>query len=193
MPNFTYIAQSNSKVTIVDIDTFVVVSTIVIGFNTNWIALTPDGKMAYLANQTNSTVALLDLMSEMIVEVIYLGITDNQPNQPKQIVVHPTNGLAYIANASGTISIIDTAVQTLISTVKVASTLSVMALSPDKNYLLNHLRGSMCEHVFFINSIAKIRHGTVRRKNKGSRVKHSATHCLTNSIYHVIVRDHLVK
>ncbi|REE91494.1 YVTN family beta-propeller protein [Paenibacillus taihuensis] len=135
MPNFAYIAQSNSKIAIVDVDTHVVVSTIVIGFNTNWIALTPDVKMAYLANQMNSTVAVLDLTSEMIVEVIYLGITDNQSNQPKQIIVHPTNGLAYVANTSGTISIIDTAVQTLLSTVKVASTLSVMVLSPDTNYL----------------------------------------------------------
>ncbi|SDW85013.1 beta-propeller fold lactonase family protein [Paenibacillus sp. CF384] len=135
MPNYAYVAQSNSKVAIVDTDTNVVVSTIVIGFNTNWIALTPDAKTAYLANQTNSTVAVLDLMSEIIVGVIYLGITNNQANQPKQIIVHPTNGLAYIANVSGTISIIDTAALTLLSTVIVASGLSVMALSPDTNYL----------------------------------------------------------
>ncbi|MBO7745775.1 beta-propeller fold lactonase family protein [Paenibacillus sp. MWE-103] len=133
MPNIAYVAKSDETIAVVNVDTNVVLSTIPIGFVTNWIALTSDAKKAYLANQFNNTINVLDLTSETIVAVIPLGSFNNQANQPKQIFVHP-NGLAYSANVSGTVSIIDTTSDTLITTVPVGQGISDMELSPDGNY-----------------------------------------------------------
>jgi YVTN family beta-propeller protein len=133
MPNIAYVAKDDNTVSVVNIDTNIVLANIPVGFTPNYIAITPDGKKAYLANFSGSSVSVLDLTSNTIIAVIPLGMNNNSNNQPSTILIIPNGKRAYTGNVDGTISIIDTSTDKLINTLDIGG--PVIILSPDGKYI----------------------------------------------------------
>jgi YVTN family beta-propeller protein len=89
----------------------VLANTITVGPNPHSIAITPDGRYAYVTNQglngqtpgTPSTVSVIDTTTDTVVSTITVG------GMPKGLAVNPSGTAVYVANEqSNTISVIDT-------------------------------------------------------------------------------------
>ncbi len=78
------------------------------------VALSPDAKFAYVANQFSNTLSVIDIASASKVADIPVGAG------PYGVALTPDGGRAYVANsASNTVSIVDTASRTVIATITI--------------------------------------------------------------------------
>jgi YVTN family beta-propeller protein len=113
------------------------VATLQAGLNPFGIAITPDNKYAYVANNNRffigggDTVSVLDLVNRGL----YASITLPQFSQATWVVLNPTATKLYVVNFNtSTISIIDTSTNTIIGTITGFDGPYTMAITPDGNY-----------------------------------------------------------
>ncbi len=110
------------------------VATIEVGDTPSGIALTPDDKFAYVANNNNDglvdgdTVTVLNLDTNTVVTTI----TDVSFNEPYTVTINKEGTTAYITNSGGsTITIIDIATNTVSGTITGFDGPSGMVITPD--------------------------------------------------------------
>lgn len=128
------------------------------GVNPAGVAITPDGKKAYVANNANygdytvttppqdiNTVTILDLTTMLPVKTL----TNPTPllyfNGPYTATMNPTGTKVYITNSGGTtVSIIDTTTDTVIGTISGFDGPSGMVITSDGNtgYVNNYGSGN---------------------------------------------------
>jgi YVTN family beta-propeller protein len=113
-----------------------VVATINVGVTPAGIAITPNGKYAYVANNNNygiagqDTVSVLDLRKNTLKTTIASSSFD----QPFTVTMNAAGTLAYVTNSnSTTINIIDTATNTVTGTIAGFDGPSGMVITPDGN------------------------------------------------------------
>lgn len=111
-----------------------VVATINVGVTPDAVAITPNGKYAYVANNNNygitdgDTVSVIDLKHNLVKQTIF----DASFDQPFRIAINPAGTKAYVANSnSTTLSIIDTATNTVTGVIGGFDGPSGMVISPD--------------------------------------------------------------
>jgi YVTN family beta-propeller protein len=102
------------------------------------VAITPDGTHAFVTNQFDNTVSVIDTANNKVVATIPVGsfatgvaITPagTHPTEPVDRR-HPTS--AYVTNQlDGTVSVIDTANNTVVATIPVQVDPSGVAITPD--------------------------------------------------------------
>jgi YVTN family beta-propeller protein len=113
MPTLAYVANSN-KLSVIDTSTNTVINNIIAtdpGYYAAIIAITPDGKFAYVTNLYDS-VSVIDTCSNTVVDKVKVGII------PIGIAITPNGRYAYVANsASYSVSVIDTSINTVIDTI----------------------------------------------------------------------------
>ncbi len=103
-----YVSEFKNAVAVVDVATGAVRKTITVGNISSpyafSLAIAPNGKRLYIANERDGTVSAIDTASNTVVATIPVGIN------PVGIAVTPDSSRAYVANlTSGTLSVIDTA------------------------------------------------------------------------------------
>jgi len=120
-----------------------VVATINVGVTPAGLAITPDSKTAYVANNNNygiagqDSISVLDLKHNLLVTTI----TDESFNQPYTITMSPDGSKAYVTNSnSTTITIIDTDSNQVIGVIGGFDGPSGMVITPDDNtaYINNY-------------------------------------------------------
>lgn len=111
-----------------------VIATITVGDTPAGIAITPDNRFAYVANNNNDsipggdTVSVLDLADNTVLTTI----ADASFNEPYTITINAAGTRAYVTNSNGaTITIIDIATNTVIGTITGFDGPSGMVISPD--------------------------------------------------------------
>jgi len=111
-----------------------VIATLGVGEDPAGIAITPDGRFAYVANNNDNsipgehTVSVIKLDTNTVIGTI----TDASFNQPYTITINADGTLAYVTNSNGTtISIIDIATNTVIGTITGFDGPSGMVITPD--------------------------------------------------------------
>ena len=111
-----------------------VIATIGVGDSPAGIAITPDNRFAYVANNNNddiagdATVSVLDLRTNTVVTTI----SDPSFNQPYTVTINAAGTLAYVTNSnSTTITIIDISSNTVVGTIGGFDGPSGMAITPD--------------------------------------------------------------
>ena len=94
-----------------------IVATIPVGQNPAAIAITPDNRFAYVANNNNNgmvggnTVTVLNIQNNTAVQTI----SDASFNEPYTVTINAAGTKAYVTNSNGaTITIIDIATNTVI-------------------------------------------------------------------------------
>lgn len=111
-----------------------VIATIGVGLNPNGIAITPNGRYAYVANNNNNsvpggdTVSVIDIATNAVVTTIALPAL----GEPYTVTINAAGTKAYVTNSnSTTISIIDIATNTIIGTITGFDGPSGMVIMPD--------------------------------------------------------------
>jgi YVTN family beta-propeller protein len=77
-------------------------TTIPVGKNPQDIAWAPDGRFAYVVNQSSNTVSVIDVRTNRVTATIPTGM------EPTSIAVLPNGRQAYVSNVSaGTLTVLD--------------------------------------------------------------------------------------
>lgn len=120
-----------------------VITTIGVGDTPAGIAITPDGRFAYVANNNNDgipggdSVSVIDVATNTVIKTI----TDPSFNEPYTITINAAGTKAYVTNSnSTTITIIAIASNTVIGTIGGFDGPSGMVITPDgtKAYVNNY-------------------------------------------------------
>lgn len=120
-----------------------VIATIGVGDSPAGIAITPNGRFAYVANNNNDgipggdTVSVINLATNKVVTTI----SDASFNEPYTVTINKAGTLAYVTNSnSTTIAIIDTATNEVIGTIGGFDGPSGMVITPagDRAYVNNY-------------------------------------------------------
>jgi YVTN family beta-propeller protein len=89
------------------------------------VAITPDGSRAYVTDDVDNTVSVIDTTSKAVVATITVGA------HPIAVAVTPEGTLAYVTNNnSESISVIDTAKNTVVATLEGGSHPWGVAITP---------------------------------------------------------------
>jgi len=124
--NHTNASFNPSTVSVIDTATNTVVATVGVGVEPWGVAITPDGKHAYVTNQNPGTVSVIRTDTNTVVATVPVGFF------PQSIAITPDGSRAYVANFSGgTVSVIRTDLNTVMATVTIGGPPTYVAISPD--------------------------------------------------------------
>lgn len=99
------------------------------GAPANGIAIRPDGRYAYVALDSISRVAVIDMTTDAVVEEIPVGL------EPLRLAIRSDGAFAYVSNrGSSSLSIIDLASHAVVATVPTPEPGDV-ALSADDGFV----------------------------------------------------------
>lgn len=97
-----------------------------VGSGSVGIALTPDGKFAYVSGTPVNSVSVLDTETNTVVTTIPVHTT------PRGIAVTPDGKIVYVSNSdAGVVSVIETATNTVTATVQTGVSPEGIAVTPD--------------------------------------------------------------
>jgi len=118
----------NDDVVVIDTtDNSIQGSPIPVGGFPDGISITPDGRFAYVANQSSDTVSVIDLSERLAVAEIQVGTT------PVRVAFSPDGSLAYVANRfSHSVSLIDTGLAVVSPGSAVVDTIDLLNVPADK-------------------------------------------------------------
>jgi YVTN family beta-propeller protein len=135
---FAYVANNGlTTVSVIDTATNTVVATVPVGNLPNGVAVTPDGKHAYvtwlLANNVSGNVSVIDTATNMVVANGRGGACPRRGRHPGWgVAITPDGKHAYVANDfSNNVSVIDTATNMMVATVAVGNFPGGVAITQD--------------------------------------------------------------
>jgi len=134
-----YVVNSGSNtVSVIDIKHKKLVRNILVGRRPQKVAIDPDGKHAYVTNYGDHTVSVIDLPSTIATDlynaIVKLRVTNVIPVgiNPRGLAVSPDSKYAVVVNVGeDTMSVIDSANATVISTSYVGYSPEQVAVGPD--------------------------------------------------------------
>jgi YVTN family beta-propeller protein len=120
---------SNGTVSVISTDTNEVVTTVTVERNPGNLAITTDGKYAYVANLASNSVSVIDTATNTITKTI-TGFSG-----PNGLAITPNDEYAYFTNgANATVLVINTATNDLSATITVGTNPYSIAFTPDGTY-----------------------------------------------------------
>ena len=105
--------------------TAVAPATISVGQAPTGVAISPDGRHAYITNQNSANVSVIDTVRNTITAAVSVG------SRPFGVTTTPDGRHAYVTNfGSNTVSVIDTLTNTVATTIPVGSFPGAVAITP---------------------------------------------------------------
>ena len=135
--------------------------------NSELLERTGEGTYAYITNEYENTVSVINTTTDTIVATVNVG------SNPVEIAVSPDGSKVYVANYYGsTVSVIETASNTVTATFDVGDNPNGIAVSPDgkKIYIINILNMSVIDTatntvIDTIGNVVSIPQGITINKN----------------------------
>jgi YVTN family beta-propeller protein len=128
----------DATVSVIDTTSNKVVVTIPVGANPSGVATTPDGTHAYVTNSDFRSVSVIDTASNTVVDTILVGVfptgvaTTPDGSHPPERDDRRHQPLAYVTNqVDNTVSVIETAGNTVVATIPVGDNPNGVAITPD--------------------------------------------------------------
>jgi len=121
-----------NTVSVIDLTTNTVSSTITVGTHPYGVSVTPDGSKAYITNYSSNTVSVINTATYTVSATIGVGAS------PTGVCVSPDGSKVYVTNGNSTaksISVINTATNTVSATISVGYTVYGIVVSPDGSKL----------------------------------------------------------
>ena len=128
---FAYVTQRDvSIVSVINTSTNIVVATVPVNGPED-VAITPDGRFAYVTTeQSEGSVFAINTSTNAVAGTVRVG------RCPKGIAVTPNGQLAYVANGcSENVSVIETSTNTVIATIPVGAEPYGTAITPDGQFV----------------------------------------------------------
>jgi YVTN family beta-propeller protein len=114
-------------VTPLDLITNQVGPPIPVGGNPDSIAISPDGRIAYVSNELDGTVSVIETATDRVV-----GAPIPAGNNPGTVALTPSGGTLYVTDElSNRVTVIDTATRAATDSIKVGSFPTGIAVAPD--------------------------------------------------------------
>ena len=139
---FAYITNSaNDTVSVIDMATNNVTTTVPVGSGPGGVAVTSDEKMVYVANSNDGTVSVIDTGTNTVISTVNIGTENGSTG----VAVNPAGTKGYVVGNYGTVSVIDTATNNVTATMPVGSGPGGVAVTPDgtKVYVANSNDGTV--------------------------------------------------
>jgi len=127
-PDFGHTGKS---VVEVDVGLVAIKTTIDVGDHPYGVAVSPNGDTAYVTNEDDGTVSVIDTDTDTDTVTATITATITVAPSPRGVVVSPNGTRAYVASLSGKVSVINTNTDTVIATVTINGPLRGLAISPD--------------------------------------------------------------
>ena len=108
----------SGTVSVIKTSSNTVVKTVEVGLNPFGVAITPNGRYAYVANNgsRSGTVSVISTATDAVVKTLIVG------GYPAQVSVTPNGSDAYVTNdGSKSVSVINTSTNTVVKTVKISA------------------------------------------------------------------------
>ncbi|MGM7681384.1 YncE family protein [Cytobacillus sp. Hm23] len=93
----TPLSLTNKTVSVIDVKTHTLLSTVPVGlsfnlllFNSSVVAISPDGKYAYITNLIEGTVSVIDVKTHSTISTIQVGIA------PNSLAISPDGKSVYV-------------------------------------------------------------------------------------------------
>src|SRR5262245_35251250 len=116
-PLFVVTTDSNS-VAVIDPATNQVTTQIPVGESPRRLAMTPNGRKAYVSNSLSGTVSVIDTVNRVVTATI-----STLHASPQELTVTPDGGRVFVVHqGEGDVAVIDTATDTLIDSVAIDGT-----------------------------------------------------------------------
>ena len=145
---FAYITNADSdNVSVLDISTNTVITTIPVGSSPRGVAVSPAGTRVYITNYVSNDVSVIDTASNTVVATIpmlpVLAISPPPPpSAPMGIAINPAGTRVYVANnISGHVTVIDAITNTVLGSVISGSIPFGVAVHPSGNLVYVTNRG----------------------------------------------------
>lgn len=131
-----YVANSaDNSVSVVDTGTNSVITTIPVGSFPNGVAVTPDGTRAYVINENSNSVSVIDTATNTVISDISVAgpsVTFHPLTYPNGVAITPDGTRAYVTvNGQNAVWVIDTATNTVVTTISVLLLPVSVAITPD--------------------------------------------------------------
>ena len=145
--------NNGGTVSVITTATGAVSAPITVGNAPHGVAITPDGKHVYVANNADGTVSVITTATGAVSAPITVG------NGPEQVAITPDGKHAYVTNnADGTVSVITTATGAVSAPITVGSRPIGVAITPDGKQV--YVTNSSVDN-FVTNDVANNGAGTV--------------------------------
>ena len=114
---YAYVTNfSSNNVSVIDLSTNTVTTTITVGTNPRSVAVNPAGTYAYVGNYNSNNVSVIDLSTNTVTTTIPVG------TGPYAIAINPAGTYAYVTNyGTATVSVIDLSTNTVTTTITVGT------------------------------------------------------------------------
>jgi YVTN family beta-propeller protein len=126
----------SNDVSVIDTATNAVVRTIQTPTWPNLLAVTPDGSRVYVANFIGGPLgglSMIDTATYMVITITVGSGPDHAGNTG--VAVAPNGGQVYLANVTGTVSVISTATNTVVATITAGANPWGLAMDPAGKHL----------------------------------------------------------
>ena len=138
---FAYITNGDSNnVSVIDVSTNKVTTSISVGSNPMGAAVNPNGTKVYVGNANSNNISIIDTATNIVTATVPVG------SNPMGVTVSPDGKNVYVANhLNNTVSFFDTSTNIVKSTVPVGKKPTGVAVSPDgkKVYVTNEGDGTV--------------------------------------------------
>ncbi|HWZ13646.1 MAG TPA: beta-propeller fold lactonase family protein [Mucilaginibacter sp.] len=155
---FAYVANINlNTISVIDLQTNKVQSTITVGFHPYGLSVSPDGSRMYVTNNGSNTVSVINIVNNSVITTIDVG------QNPYGLSESPDGSRLYVTNGnSNTVSVINTATNLVIATIGVGRNPRDVSVSPDGNtlYVANYYDGTISVINLITHMISTIAVGT---------------------------------
>jgi YVTN family beta-propeller protein len=135
-PRFNQTRKRSSTVSVIDTTSNTVAATVTVGIQPLGVAVSPDGKHAYVANTNigsgtgTGTVSVIDTTTITVAATVTVG------SGPVPVSFAPDGKHVYVANElSSNVSVIDTTTNTVEATITVGASPSAVAFAPDGKHV----------------------------------------------------------
>lgn len=108
--------------------------TVTVGGFPSAAAFSPDGRRAYIANQGDANLSVIDMATLSVADTITIADPVNA-NGPNGIAITPDGSRAYVTTLNGIVSVVDTAAKAVVASVPVADLQGGIAVTPDGKHV----------------------------------------------------------
>jgi YVTN family beta-propeller protein len=135
--------QLDNTLSVIDGSTYHVIATVPVGALPAGVAVSPDGRDAYIAQGGDHAVSVFDTSTNTITTTVALPAGSS----PRGVALTPNGQLLYIADGGGSnsVSVLDTRTNQIVASVPVGSQPVSVTVTPDGGsvYVTNELSGNV--------------------------------------------------